>query len=157
MDVFLEQWVAEGREIFYRPVKPVQTTFPANVNPHIRASLSDVREGRGTKLVDFRSWEEYSGQVGSRGKAGHIPGAVSLAWRSLLGEDHRFFAPRQELQKAIDQVGLTKEDRIVAYCHAGPRAALGYLALKELGLNVVLYDGSYAEWIRCDLPVETPE
>jgi 3-mercaptopyruvate sulfurtransferase SseA len=43
----------------------------------------------------------------------------------------------------------------VAYCRIGPRAALGYLALSQLGIGVRLYDGSFAQWSRTALPVET--
>ncbi|MEA2648655.1 MAG: hypothetical protein QOG61_1090, partial [Candidatus Binataceae bacterium] len=34
------------------------------------------------------------------------------------------------------------------------RAALGYLALKEAGFDVRLFDGSYAEWSGNGLPAE---
>jgi 3-mercaptopyruvate sulfurtransferase SseA len=45
-------------------------------------------------------------------------------------------------------------DQIVAYCRSGPPAAVGYLALKEAGFDVKLFDGSYAEWTAHGLPAE---
>jgi 3-mercaptopyruvate sulfurtransferase SseA len=43
---------------------------------------------------------------------------------------------------------------VIAYCRSGPRAALGYMALKAIGCDVRLFDGSYAEWSKAGLPVE---
>jgi 3-mercaptopyruvate sulfurtransferase SseA len=34
------------------------------------------------------------------------------------------------------------------------RAALGYVALRQAGYDIRLYDRSYAEWARSGLPVE---
>ncbi len=157
MDVFLERWVAEGRKLFFRPVRPAPATFTPKPDPRLRATLDDVRQARKMKLTDFRSGDEYAGRLGPEGKAGHIPGATNIDWQELLGEDHRFLAPREKLQRLAGVAGITGSDRVVAYCQTGPRAALGYLALRELGLDVRLFDGSYAEWIREGLPVETPK
>ena len=155
LDIFLERWIGEGREIFYRPVKPVPTQFSARVNPQVRAALDDIRDNSGRKLVDFRSREEYAGKPSpADGRPGHIPGAVNVVWQDLVGEDHQFLAPEAKLQELLAAAGIGPRDRVVAYCRTGVRAAVGYLALKRLGWDVVLYDGSYAEWARNGLPVE---
>ena len=155
MDAFLEGWRAEGRELFYRPVTPVAREFSARVNSEVRATLQDVRAASGLKLLDVRSVEEYTGQVDTDEKPGHIPGAKNLVWQRFLGEDHGFLLPPEGLQRLLASAGITQQDRVVTYCRVGTRAAVSYLALKQLGVNVRLYDGSYAEWMRNDLPVET--
>ena len=155
LDVFLERWIAEGREIFYRPVKPEARQFTARVNPQVRAALKDVCDKSGRKLVDFRSREEFAGKLPSAdGRPGHIPGAVNVVWQDLVGDDHQFLAPEEKLQKLLAAAGIGPRASVVAYCRTGVRAAVGYLALKRLGFDVVLYDGSYAEWARSGLPVE---
>lgn len=148
MDVFLERWAAEGRTLFYRPVRPAPAPFTPQPDPRLRATLDDVRQAGATKLADLRSRDEY---------AGHIPGATNIVWQELLGEDHRFLAPPEQLERLAGEAGITRSDRVVAYCQTGPRAALGYLALRELGVDVRLFDGSFAEWIRAGLPVEAPK
>jgi 3-mercaptopyruvate sulfurtransferase SseA len=45
----------------------------------------------------------------------------------------------------VHQAGSAPTDKVVAYCRSGPRAALGYLALRELGYHMWLFDGSFAE------------
>ena len=157
MDIFLEGWIAEGREIFYRPVKPLTQDFSASVNSAVRAMLTDVAGASALKLVDFRSQDEYTGSVDTEGKPGHIPGAVNIVWQDLLGENNRFLASREKLERLLGAAGITPRDRVVAYCGTGLRAAVGYLALKELGFDVRLYDGSYREWARTDFPVEASQ
>ncbi len=169
MDVFLERWGAEGRPIFYRPVRREPAVFAARVVPALRATLEDVRAGRVGKLTDFRSRDEYTGRQappplpGPDGEAqagayaGHIPGAINLVWEDLTGEDHRFLASSDALRRRVEEAGIAPGDRIVAYCQTGPRAAIGYVALRSIGLDVCLFDGSYAEWMREGLPVEAPQ
>lgn len=176
MDVFLERWVAKGRPIFYRPVRREPAVFAARVVPALRATLEEVRQlvpaprarGRAGKLADFRSRDEYTGrqappplpdpdgEARAGAYAGHIPGAINLVWEDLVGEDHRFLANNDVLRRRVEEAGITPGERIVAYCQTGPRAAVGYLALRSIGLDVCLFDGSYAEWMREGLPAEAP-
>lgn len=154
MDVFFERWVAEGREVFYRPVEPKANEFKARVNPTVRSSQQDILTTPGLKLIDFRSRDEYTGKQDTEGKPGHIPMAINVVWQDLIGEDHRFLAAKERLQQLFSAAGISSTDKVVAYCRTGPRAALGYIALQELGYDAHLYVGSYAEWARSGLPVE---
>jgi len=154
LDVFFERWVAEKREVFYKPVQAAATPFTPRVNSRIRITLGDLRAGPASKLIDFRSQEEYSGARDLDGKPGHLPGAVNVVWRDLGGPAQTVLAPQEKLTQILTAAGISRGDQIVAYCRTGPRAALGYLALRQCGYNVRLYDGSYAEWARSGLPVE---
>lgn len=154
LNVFFERWVAEGRAVFYKPVTPVARHFTVQVKKERRATLAELRSTTGFKLIDFRSQDEYSGAVDHDGKPGHIPRAINLVWRELLGDSQEILAAPEKLERLLQAAGITYEDDIVAYCRSGPRAAVGYVALQQLGYNVRLYDGSYAEWARSGLPVE---
>src|SRR5216683_6760323 len=58
MDAFFEQWKAAGREVRYKPVEGASKRFTPRVNSTIRATLEEVRDAKGLKLVDFRRREE---------------------------------------------------------------------------------------------------
>jgi thiosulfate/3-mercaptopyruvate sulfurtransferase len=132
--------------------------FTAHENPAIRAISKEIGANTGLKLVDFRSREEFSGEKAMGDDTpGHIPGAVNLVWRDLASPPERILAPREKIAKLFAGAGLKPGDRVVAYCRSGPRAALGYLALKEAGYDVRLFDGSFAEWSRNGLPVDRAE
>lgn len=155
MEVFLDKWREEKRELFYRPIKPVPAEFHAQPNPRIRAVLKDVSNGPAGKLVDCRSRDEYTGKVTLLDdKPGHIPGAMHIAWQDLLGEDHHYLARPDKLRVLLAAAGVRPQDPVVAYCRTGVRAAVAYLAFQSAKQDVVLYDGSFAEWSRQGMPVE---
>jgi thiosulfate/3-mercaptopyruvate sulfurtransferase len=154
LNIFFERWVAEGHEVFYKPVPPVAKVFTAQVNPQIRVTIDELRRESGLKLIDFRSREEYTGEQDRDGRPGHIPGAVNIVWRDLVGPQQETLVSPEKIQRMVSATGIERGDRIVAYCRLGMRAALGYLALQQAGYDVRLYDRSYAEWARSGLPVE---
>lgn len=155
LDSYYESWKSQGREVRYKPVTVAATKFTARETPAIRATLAEVRDGAGIKLVDFRSPEEFNGEraIGND-VPGHIPGAVNLVWRDLADPPQGILAPREKIAQLLTGAGIRRDDQIIAYCRSGPRAALGYLALKEAGFDVKLFDGSYAEWTAGGLPAE---
>jgi thiosulfate/3-mercaptopyruvate sulfurtransferase len=154
LDVFYERWVAEKREVFYKPVEATAKTFTTRVNLQIRVTLDELRTNPPVKLIDFRSQEEYTGKRDMDGKPGHLPGAVNIVWRDLGGPSQAVLAPLEKLEQLLSAAGIKRGDQIVAYCRSGPRASLGYLALRQCGYAVRLYDGSYADWVRNGMPVE---
>ena len=155
MDAFFEQWKAEGREVRYKPVEGAPHRFTPRVNSTIRATLEEIRDAKGLKLVDFRSREEFIGErTMGTDPPGHIAGAVNVVWRELASPPEYLLAPREKLERMLADSGIARGDKVIAYCRSGPRASLGYLALRELGYDVRLFDGSYAEWTRAGLPVE---
>ncbi len=155
LEGFFEAWKASGREILYKPVTLPSRSFLARTNPSVRATLDEVRNARAITLVDFRSAEEYHGTatVGDD-RPGHIPGAVNIVWRDLGVPSQRILKPAEELAQIANAAGIGPGTNVVAYCRSGPRAAVGYLALSQVGANVRLFDGSFAQWSQAGLPAE---
>jgi thiosulfate/3-mercaptopyruvate sulfurtransferase len=155
LDSYYEDWKGQGREVRYRPVAGIPVKFTARENPAIRATLAEVRAGAGMRLVDFRSHEEFSGERAMGDDApGHIPGALNVVWRDLASPPERILASAEKIAMLFAAAGIKRGDRVIAYCRSGPRAALGYLALKEAGFDARLFDGSYAEWTANGLAAE---
>jgi thiosulfate/3-mercaptopyruvate sulfurtransferase len=154
LEAFFEVWKASGREVLYRPVAQPRRIFTGRLNPSVRLALDEVGVAHDLMFVDFRSREEYAGEttIGDD-KAGHIPGAVNIVWRAL-GAPETILKPAGELARIMTDAGLNRGDKVVAYCRSGPRAALGYLALRQLGADVRLFDGSFVQWSQAGLPVE---
>lgn len=153
METLWEEWVASGREAFYKPVGPAPREFYVRVRPEFRSKLEDV-PAPGAKLMDMRAAEEFSGKMDTEGRPGHIPGAVHLSWQEIACSG-RMLAPKEKIAELFAARGIGAEEHVIAYCRTGVRAALGFLALAQLGRSVSLYDGSYAEWAKSGLPVES--
>lgn len=155
LESFFEAWKASGREVLYKPVIQPGRTFSVNLQPSLRASLDDIRDGHDLSVVDFRSREEYAGtSTIGEDRAGHIPGAANIVWRDLGISGERLLKPGDELGRIASAAGVNRGGKVIAYCRSGPRAALGYLALSQLGIEVRLFDGSFAAWSRAGLPTE---
>ena len=166
MDLFFEEWAAQGRPKFYRPVRPTANQFTPQVNPQVRAaleevaaSLPDARDGAAdagpVKLLDLRSVAEYDGMPDLDERPGHIPGAVNLPWQELVDGSGGYLKPAAALRELLAGRNINPQDEVITYCRSGIRAAVGWLALQQLGMNVRLYDGSYLEWSGRGMAVES--
>lgn len=153
MDRFYDQWLTEKREVLYKPVEATARTFTAKVNAVTRTNAEQIRANPSAKLIDFRSVEEFKGERDMDNKPGHIPGSANIVWRDLVTSEG-FFASSDRLKQLFTGAGLKPGDKVVSYCRSGIRAAVGYFALKQAGFEATLYDGSYRDWVKQDLPVE---
>jgi thiosulfate/3-mercaptopyruvate sulfurtransferase len=156
LDVYYDAWRAAGRPVQYRAAAVPPAGFAVRLNPAIRADADAVQRGDDA-LLDVRSREEYEGDPDVDRRPGHIPGARHLDWRALAGpsKEGSYLAPREPLATALAARGIGPGRAVITYCRAGPRAALAYLALQQLGHPVRLFDGSYAAWAAAGQPVET--
>ncbi len=154
MDLRYEAWKDEGREVLYRPVATRAARFSFNLNTGIRATLDDVANAGSATLVDARSPEEYRGEFEMDHRPGRIPGAISLPHNELAGSDSRLLANQDTLRERLSAAGITEGKPAIVYCRSGIRASVTWLALTQMGCYVTLYDGSYAEWMDSDQPVE---
>ena len=158
MDMFFEQWAAQGREKLYRPVRPTANTLEPNLNTAVQATLEDVTQavetGSQVSLLDLRSQMEFEGLPDLDDRPGHIPGSVNLVWQELVEGNDSYLESPELLRQKLEAREIRPEKPVIAYCRSGIRASVGYLALKHLGYDVRLYDGSYLEWMNSGMPVE---
>ena len=87
-------------------------------------------------------------------RPGHIPGAVNVVWQELVDGNESYLKTEDALRELLGSRGLQPDAPVIAYCRSGIRASVGYLALKQLGHDVRLYDGSFLEWMNEGMPVE---
>ena len=102
-------------------------------------------------LVDARPPEEYRGDRPGAGvtRPGHIPGAGSLFWKTLVVSDS---LPRlrdaDSLRALFAAAGAEPGDTVVTYCRTGVQASEAYLVARYLGFPVRMYDASFIDWSR---------
>ena len=108
----------------------------------LAARLGEVR------LIDVRRPQEYDGTFGNAcdPRQGHIPGAANLDLQELM---------RLSEVELRERVGPADGAEVVCYCHSGARSAFAVDVLARFGYDARNYPGSWHEWSRTDLPLET--
>ena len=98
------------------------------------------------QIIDTRLEAEYNGRViYGENKAGHIPGAISIPFNSLVDEDG-FIKSRAVLEEYFVNKGLDKNKLQITYCTTGVRASYIAVILEELGYKVRNYEPSFARY-----------
>ncbi len=165
-----QKWEAEKRpySVEVASVKPTDYKV-GKVNSELRAKIGDVvavAEGREkATLVDIRSADEYSGKViappgfqETAVRAGHVPGALNVPWKSAVNEDGTFKSV-EELRKIYGEKGIDGSVPLIVYCRIGERSAHTWFALNRLlgYQNTRQYDGSWTEYGNAvGVPIENP-
>jgi thiosulfate/3-mercaptopyruvate sulfurtransferase len=166
LDGGLGGWTAAGRAL--SPVAPpakTGTLAPLKIRPIVvDAAFVQSHVGKpGFVIVDARNTPFYDGTRagGAPPKNGHIPGAVSAPYDQFArGDEARgetWLKPAAEVEALFTSAGVKPGDTVVAYCHIGQQATAALFAARTLGHNVLLYDGSFQDWSKRDLPVELPK
>ena len=114
----------------------------------------------GYAIVDSRATAFYDGsRTGGRSpnehKTGHIAGAVNVPFDSFTQPDV-MLKPASEIAATFTKAGVKPGDTVVTYCHIGQQATATLFAARTLGYKVMLYDGSFEDWSKRNLPVENP-
>jgi thiosulfate/3-mercaptopyruvate sulfurtransferase len=121
--------------------------FIAHPRGHVTVTAPELGAIR-HRLLDARAPERFRGEVEPiDAVAGHIPGAVNVPFAELAPAGH--FPPARELRARLG------DEPFVAYCGSGITACTLVLAGELAGVEGRLYPGSWSEWSRRGLPVET--
>ena len=161
LDGGMDAWRRENR-----PVTAEATPARAGrLSPlHMQSWTADAafvraNAGRpGFALIDARAPSFYDGvQVGGMNphphKRGHIPGARNIPFTTLTDANAMVRSPR-ELDAAFRNAGVRRGDTLIVYCHIGQQGTAIVFAARSLGYRALLYDGSFEDWSRRDLPAE---
>ena len=109
------------------------------------------------QIIDTRLEAEYNGRViYGENKAGHIPGAISIPFNSLVDEDG-FIKSREALEEYFENKGLDKNKLQITYCTTGVRASYVAVILEELGYKVRNYEPSFARYANVGEVVQDRE
>ncbi len=108
----------------------------------------------GYDLIDARDAIFYGGMVAKMTGDGHIPGARSLPYTKVFDSDGKL-KPAAELKALFAAAGVKPGDHVVAYCQVGGQSSAVVFAARTVGIEPQLYDGSFEDWSRRKLPVET--
>lgn len=163
LDGGLAGWKAQGRavETAAAPAPAPGRLSPLKMRPIVVDAdfVKRHADAKGYVVVDARTPDFYAGeraggQPAKPHKLGHIRGAKSVPLTTVTTPDARL-AAADEIAARFKAAGVKPGDKVIAYCHVGQQATATAFAARTLGLEVLLYDGSFEEWSRLDGEVET--
>ena len=154
LDGGLGKWRAEGRDLESGAPYSVALELEATDNP----SPSSVRskedmlanlESKAEQVLDARAADRVFGTGDDPvhgGQNGRIPGALNLPFGEVFNSDGTY-KDADSLRAAFEAAGVDWHRPVVTSCGSGVTASVLLFALHLAGKDdVVLYDGSWAEW-----------
>ena len=165
LDGGIEAWKAEHRELSQETPQFSPGHLMISPKPSILLETPAMRDlaqnkSSGVAILDARPANEFSGAALSEDvpKAGHIPRAANLYWMDLLvSREKPVLRPPAELRALYATAGARTDRAIVTYCRTGMQSSFDYFVARYLGYEAGMYDASFYEWSRQDLPVEGSE
>jgi thiosulfate/3-mercaptopyruvate sulfurtransferase len=143
----LRAWRAEGGPLRADQEQVEPGDFTASARAGDVVSAEDIQR-EAPRLLDARAPERFRGETEPiDAVAGHIPGARNVPFAEIAPQGR--FLPSDQLAERIGR------EPFVAYCGSGVTASMLLLAGELTGVKGRLYPGSWSEWSRRELPVET--
>lgn len=129
------------------PVERVAVEHAPRSIPADRLATADdvaAHIAAGGVVADSRATPRYEGQIEPvDAKAGHVPGAINLAFSDNLVDG--FFRDSAELEGRFVDAGVDGE--AIVYCGSGVSACNNLLAIESVGRGLPrLYVGSWSGW-----------
>lgn len=147
-----EKWKEEKHPLTreYGATKPSSFTVKLQSDYYVSYDeIKTLKDKPGVVLLDARPPAFYEGQ-GPWIKPGHIPGAVSLPWKTLMDDKNKkFLKPEDQLVALVKAAGATPDKTIICSCGTGREATNEFILFKwYLGYpNVKIFEGSFTEWV----------
>lgn len=116
-------------------------------NTHVMGTDELLNNYDNYVIVDVRTDDEYEGATKyNEAKGGHMPGAIHIRYTDLFRENGTLKS-QADIEKMMEDAGISKTDNIVTYCTGGIRSAYTQLVLEMCGYeNTWNYDQSYWRW-----------
>jgi thiosulfate/3-mercaptopyruvate sulfurtransferase len=144
----MDQFGAARIPLTATPANGKAATFAVTESAYKAFPMSEVQKlTEETLLLDGREKDEFIGADAAKKSKGHIPGAVWMNYKEVLTASGAYKS-KEDIIAVAAKFDATPEKPIVIYCNSGIKAAVLYIALKEIAgfQNVQYYVGSYADW-----------
>jgi 3-mercaptopyruvate sulfurtransferase SseA len=122
-------------------------------------TVDKARTNNENIVIDVRDKNRFDGLTEPLDLiAGHIPGAVNVPFTENLDENGFYHSPEKLAKKYTEILGNTKPENVIVHCGSGVTACHTLLAMDYAGIPIPqLYVGSWSEWSRNNMPMNTKQ
>ena len=153
------KWAREKRPTVKSPEAPLGGTLEVKVNDSCRATSDQIKKSLKdpkTLILDVRSEAEYNGwPLTGQKRGGHIPGALNISLKNLLGSKNEMPEP-EPLAKLLEERRVSPDNKIIVCSEDPISGASAYFLLRLSGYpHCAFYEGSMSQWAsNANLPME---
>lgn len=164
-----QAWLAENRPVSQEEASRPPSQYMVEVGPDILSTKFQTfmaTKNSDFLIVDARPETQFQGKRSLTQRKGHIPTAINLPWHELVenrdetdGYDHLSTPTKLIDLPHLKQklAHLPQDKKIILYCNGGQESSVLYFALKSMGVQASVYDGSWFEWSDDEtMPVTSP-
>jgi thiosulfate/3-mercaptopyruvate sulfurtransferase len=151
LDGGIDKWKDEGKGLSQEFPAVKESNFKVDVQDEFFLGYDEfkkIKDNDDVILLDARPANVYEGQ-GPWMKAGHIPGAINVPWKSFMHPDNsRLLKTDDEINKVLEDKNITEDKTIICSCGTGREATNEFILFNwYLGFpKVRIYEGSFTEW-----------
>lgn len=150
------EWEKQGRVTIDEGNKVKPEDKPADIeitpkikNPFIvdKEEFQTIKSTPSNILIDARSEKRFLGleeEPRPGIKKGHVPGAINMPYTNLM-DGHRF-KNKESMEELFSNLNMQSNSKLLVYCGSGITACIVAFAASTLDYDVLIYDGSWAEW-----------
>ncbi|PXY47177.1 sulfurtransferase [Flavobacterium hydrophilum] len=119
--------------------------------------VDQARKNPENIVIDVRDKNRFDGHTEPLDLiAGHIPGAINVPFSENLDENGLYLSSEKLAEKYAEILGNIKPENVIVHCGSGVTACHTLLAMDYAGIPIPqLYVGSWSEWSRNNLPMNT--
>jgi thiosulfate/3-mercaptopyruvate sulfurtransferase len=145
-------WTNEKRPVSREVAHPPRARFTSRPRPEllrISDQVAATLSSKDTLLIDARPPAQFKGEQSAAKRAGHIPGAKNVHYATLIDQATGKMLPPDALRAVFARAGVDVNHlppEIVCYCNGGITATVPLTALRVLGHDAAIFDGSWNEW-----------
>ncbi|WP_299439543.1 rhodanese-like domain-containing protein [uncultured Aquimarina sp.] len=143
----LKHWKSLGFSVSQEIQNVSKGTFEPECQEYLRQSMEEfLIEKNNACVIDGRGIAGYNGKAEDP-RTGHIPGAISAPYNSLLDKDTGLFLEAKEIMTLFDNsIPNWRTEKIICSCGAGYSGTVAMIAFASLGILSSLFDGSFNVW-----------
>jgi len=151
LDGGLDKWKSERKPLTKEFSRTVASDFTVRVQSDFCIQYEEFKAMKDRKdviVLDARPPDVYQGQSFWI-KPGHIPGAVSVPWASLMTDKNKsLLKPDEEILAIFTANNVRPDKTIICTCGTGREATNEFILFKWYFNypSVKIYEGSFTEW-----------
>jgi 3-mercaptopyruvate sulfurtransferase SseA len=110
-------------------------------------TLLATKTERELQVIDVRGASMYNVKETPWLVNGNILGSINVPWKNFVEPDNEHkLKPFEEIKKILSYMDVSLSKPTIVYSGTGRDVSLAFIIMKELGMNVRIYEGSWSEY-----------